>query len=162
MTGADIALISVLGPLGLGLLALIVHVFVEGVEDRLWPRGLRWFPSAWLGASEGLYKTVLRLFWPEKRWAFKGRTLLRLENYDSQWRTWAGTSDLGVPEWRPYPGRNDGRWTPRAKSRPVCPCGYADECAVHCGSGHANGSCPEHEGEWILPLKSGRDPWLWD
>lgn len=23
-----------------------------------------------------------------------------------------------------------------------CPCGYVDECAVHCGPGHTNGQCP--------------------
>lgn len=29
--------------------------------------------------------------------------------------------------------------------RSVCPCGYAEECAVHCGDGHETGDCPSHE-----------------
>lgn len=29
----------------------------------------------------------------------------------------------------------------------MCPCGYRTECAVHCGSGHTDGGCPEHNAE---------------
>lgn len=29
--------------------------------------------------------------------------------------------------------------------RPVCPCGYSDECPIHCDNGHETGDCPSHE-----------------
>ena len=44
-----------------------------------------------------------------------------------------------------------------------CACGYLTECAVHCGSGHENGTCPERHPltrediKWLSAmLKAGR------
>lgn len=131
------------GPVVLALLGLLVQANVEALEHKLWPRGLRWFPGAWLGLTEALHRGALRVFWPEKRAVYKSRAVLRLENLDSQWRTWTGTSEGGIPEWRAQPGTVYGRWAPRARS--LCLCGYGDECGIWCGGGHANGRCPEHE-----------------
>jgi hypothetical protein len=128
--------------IGLGALGLVVHGIVETARNSLWPRGLRWFPGAWLGASARLHRLVLRAFWPEKVSSFKSLALLDLESLDQQWRTWNGcTGSDGVPLWVPEPGRTTGHWVPRQKPKPLCPCGYGDECGVHCGSGHTTGAC---------------------
>lgn len=26
-----------------------------------------------------------------------------------------------------------------------CPCGYSEECAIHCGYGHYTGDCPPYD-----------------
>lgn len=150
MSAVDIACYAGAGLLLSGMFVWTLTVFIEHLEDKLWPRGLRWFPGLWLDCGEALHRAVLRVFWPEKLPAFKGRAVLRLENYDAQWRTWVGISDSNLPEWRPWNGhRTDGRWEPRQVLRSPCPCGYFDECAVHCGTGHADGRCPVHD--WTLP-----------
>ena len=136
----------ILGGLSLtGVFLWILTLFIDGARHKLWPRGLRWLPGRWLRTSEGLYRLTLRVFWPEKAAAFKGRDLLELESWDAQWRTWRGVSEGGIPQWDlpAYGGR--GHWSPRAVLRDPCPCGYLDECTVHCGSGHADGRCPTHD-----------------
>lgn len=146
MSAWNLACFGTAGVLLSGMLIWILTCFIEQLEDKLWPRGLRWFPGLWLDCGEALHRTMLRIFWPEKLPAYKGRALLRLENYDAQWRTWIGVSDGGVPEWMPWPGhRTGGRWGPRRVLRDRCPCGYFDECSVHCGAGHADGRCPAHD-----------------
>ena len=145
MTAANIVLFSICGPLVLGMCAWVGHAMVESTEDKLWPRGLRWFPGAVLDAGEALNKLMLRIFWPERRYAFKGREVLRLEALDRDWRTWAGSSEGGVPVWDSGMFRGRGAWRPRTALRNLCPCGYADECSIHCGSGHVNGACPVHD-----------------
>lgn len=36
--------------------------------------------------------------------------------------------------------------------RSVCPCGYAEECPVHCGNGHETAEClPEYESPFLSP-----------
>lgn len=153
MSALDLVCYVGSGGCGLAMLAFIVQCLVESVEHKLWPRGLRWFPGLWLDTAESLYRTVLKVFWPEKLPLYRGRALLRLESYDQQWRLWAGTSDGGVPEWAPWPGATDGRWEPRAALREPCPCGYGTECAIWCGSGHEDGGCPVHN-----PEPSGVEP----
>lgn len=148
MTGGDIATICVLGTVVPGALLPIMHWIIEDTADKLWPRGLRWFPGLWLDTEERLHRFVLRIFWPEKRVAFKGRRLLRLEAWDAEWRTWNDCSgSAGIPVWKPWREEHpdDGRWTPREQPR-LCPCGYGDECAIWCGPSHINGGCPEHGG----------------
>lgn len=132
MSGDDIAALCVAGPIGLGVVALIVHVFVEGARHRLWPRGLRWFPGAWLGTAHALHWGMLRVFWPENLPRYRSLKTLELESLDTQWRLWQGISDRGVPQWKPGTGR-DGRWEPRPVPEETC----------SCGRGHENGSCPE-------------------
>lgn len=117
MSADAIVALSVCAPIGLGVLALIIHVFTEGAEDKLWPRGLRWFPGLWLDNGERLHRLMLKIFWPEKLPAFKGRRLLHLEAYDQEWRTWSGIGAGGIPEWQPWPGRLEGgRWAPRPET----------------------------------------------
>lgn len=147
MSVVDLICLMVAGLIGTGLLAFLVQGAVEETEDKLWPRGLRWFPGLWLDTGERLHRVVLRLFWPEKRALYRGRRMLRLEGYDQQWRTWEGVSEGGIPRWIPWTRGTDGRWEPREKARELCPCGYGDECAVWCGSGHVNDGCPEHNPE---------------
>lgn len=137
VSGVHTVLVLLAGPVMLGLLGFWAHVHVEALEHKMWPRGLRWFPDAWFGLTGSLYRGVLRVFWPEKRALYKSRAVLRLESYDQQWRLWAGTSEGGVPQWQAGPGALYGRWAPRP--RPCCPCGYGTECAIWCGSGHADG-----------------------
>lgn len=149
MTADDIVTISLTAPVILGIAGFLVHALVDETEDKLWPRGLRWFPGAALDLGEALHKAMLRIFWPERRHAFRGRELLRLEALDRDWRTWARSSDGGIPRWDPDLFRGRGSWRPRGPSRLTCPCGYADECAVHCGSGHANGMCPGAHGPGV-------------
>lgn len=151
MSAVDLACYSGAGLIGFAVAAFIITALVDETEDRLWPRGLRWFPGLWLDAGEALHRLVLRIFWPEKRYAFKGRKVLRLEGWDSEWRTWCGTSAGGVPEWTPGPHRTGGHWSPRVEPRYTCPCGYADECGMHCGDGHVNGQCAVHHPGLTLP-----------
>jgi hypothetical protein len=156
VNAADTALVCVFGPMLSAGLVFVTHMLVDTRRDALWPRGLRWFPRAWLRTAEGLHRGVLRVFWPERLAAHKPDRLLRLEAMDRDWRLWAKSSDGGVPEWKPWPS-GGGRWTPRTALRALCPCGYGDECAVWCGSGHADGSCPEHSPE---PLRRPGDPFV--
>lgn len=147
MTILQIMGTGVVGAIVLGVVVLLITVNVQALEHKLWPRGLRWFPGAWLGLFEALHRGALRVFWPEKLAGFKTRALLRLEEYDAQWRCWAGVSADGPPVWKPWnAGRPDvGRWTPR--ERDLCPCGYGSECGLWCGLGHADGRCPAHNPE---------------
>lgn len=115
MSGEDIAVLCTVGPAGLGVLGLIIHVLMEGTEDKLWPRGLRWLPGLWLDTGEWLHRLMLRIFWPERLPLFKGRKILQLESYKQQWECWAGlTAHIGEPpRWEPYPGKEGhGRWEP--------------------------------------------------
>lgn len=138
MSTDTIVALSATTPLWLGAMALMIHWIVEDAEDKLWPRGLRWFPGWWLDTAEGLHRSVLRIFWPEKRAALKSRRLLRLEAWDAEWRTWNDCpGSVGIPVWKPWNEAHpdSGRWVPRERLR-LCPC----------GSGHINGGCPEHGG----------------
>lgn len=152
MTGEDVAVACVMGPVLTGLAVFLVHLLVDGTEDKLWPRGLRWFPGLWLDTGEALHRTALRIFWPERRYAFKGRKVLRLEALDRDWRCWAGSSEGGIPAWDPDAFRGRGAWRPRVRPPQLCPCGYADECVIWCGSSRLNGVCPTHSPEpTVLP-----------
>jgi hypothetical protein len=120
VSAEDIVAMSICIPLALGILGLFVHVLVDETQDKLWPRGLRWFPGLWLDLGEALHRLVLRIFWPEKLRTFKGRKILRLESYDSQWRTWYGMKERTgePPRWAPYPGLTDqGRWEPYSEDK---------------------------------------------
>lgn len=148
MSAGDISVLCLVILMTMGVGGLITHWIIEDTADKLWPRGLRWLPGWWLEAADGLHRLTLRIFWPEKRAAFKSRRLLRLEAWDSEWRTWNGCpGSVGIPVWKPWNEAHpdDGRWTPREQPR-LCPCGYDDECALWCGPSHINGGCPEHGG----------------
>lgn len=147
MSILDILCYSGAVTIGGGVVIFCVTALVDEAENRLWPRGLRWFPGLWLDTGEVLHRLVLRIFWPEKRYAFKGRRVLRLEGWDSEWRTWCGTSAGGIPEWVPWQHQTGGHWSPRPDPRQLCPCGYGTECAIWCGPGHTGGGCPEHNPE---------------
>jgi len=149
-----------IGPVVLGLVALLTDLLVDGTSRCLWPRGLRWFPPAWEALKGTLRYALLRIFWPEKALRRPGRRLRELESLDQTYRTWAGS---GVPQW--YGDDRRGHWAPCTAVRApqttdltedlerilsaletaagACPCGYTDECPVHCGSGHESGQCPK-------------------
>lgn len=156
MSTDDIIALSASGAAGLGILMVL---FDGDMERALWPRGLRWFPVLWLALGERLHRLALAVFWPEKLPAFKGHRLLRLESYDQQWRLWNDCAGAdGPPVWEPWNAArpDDGRWVPRERSKPLCPCGYdsGSECVAWCGSGHATGACPEHDGISSITLGS--------
>jgi hypothetical protein len=143
---------------GWALVWLMVHSFVEQTADKLWPRGLRWFPGAVLDGTDRAHGLMLRIFWPEKAVTFRPLKVLKLETLDTQWRLWAGVSDGGVPVWRERPGC----WEPRETPVRACPCGYGHECAIWCGDGHTTGLCIAHDvtlkdpvlaDERVLPVK---------
>lgn len=116
MSGGDIAAACTLGPAFLVILGFFLQCAVEAGEHKLWPRGLRWFPVWWINRSEQLHRLGLRIFWPEKLPAYKGHRLLRLEDYDQQWRTWNGCAGItGPPVWKPWNEKSSdhGRWVPR-------------------------------------------------
>lgn len=162
----EIFALSVCTPVGLALILFLFHVTIMDA-DRLWPRGLRWFPPVWHGTVERLERAVYRIFWPEKMPLSRAQEeIYRLERLDREWRAHVGPE--GAPEWR----GNDlvGYWCPRNPRLPetdrfdltsdldriltalsACPCGYTSECAVHCGDGHRSGSCPAH-GVSALPV----------
>ena len=131
----------------------VIYMWTEDARHALWPRGLRWFPRVYLGVGESLHRRTVKIFWPER--TVKTHRLIELEVANDCWNMWAGT---GVPVWEPTPDGRWGAWRPRrAESVTVpdytlperllakpCPCGYRSECAVHCGSGHTDGSCPAH------------------
>lgn len=41
-----------------------------------------------------------------------------------------------------------------------CPCGYVEECAIWCGSGHETGRCAALDGAKIIPVCSNCGPSL--
>lgn len=145
MSTDDYVLLGTLGPFVTFVVLFVIDVVTEDAREcALWPRGLRWFPGVWDGMKDAAHRAVLRIFWPEKAHRFKPYRLLVLEALDRDWRTWARTSDGGIPEWMPMQGRTGGRWAPRCAPKSLCPCGYGEECAVWCGAGHSNGSCDLH------------------
>lgn len=126
MTGAGIACLSTAGVIVMVIGAFLTQLVVGSTEHKLWPRGLRWFPGWWLDRMESLHRLFLRMFWPEKLAVHKGRKVIRLESYDTQWKLWAGISDGNIPEWVTW-GNGDGRWEPRPSvpepdSEPTGPC----------------------------------------
>jgi hypothetical protein len=140
-TAAEIVFLGSAGAFGWALLWFMAYSFAEQTVDKLWPRGLRWFPGAVLNGTDLVHGLMLRIFWPEKAASFRPVRVLRLESLDMQWRMWTGVSDGGVPVWRERPGC----WEPRTAPVRPCPCGYGTECAVWCGDGHTTGLCPVHD-----------------
>lgn len=145
MNTDEILATAVVALTALAVVLFMIDVMTEGLRaDALWPRGLRWFPGVWDGMKDAVHRSVLRVFWPERAHRFKPYRMLVLEALDRDWRTWARTSDGGIPEWMPGHGRTGGRWAPRRDPKSLCPCGYGAECAVWCGAGHSDGSCDLH------------------
>lgn len=146
------------------ILLVMIHMWTEDARHALWPRGLRWFPRTYLGAGERLHRRTVKIFWPER--TVKTHRLIELEIANDLWNAWAGTD---VPVWHPSPDGQWGRWEPRRAENvhvpdytlpehllaKPCPCGYRRECAVHCGSGHADGGCPAHNPEPTAVAKPG-------
>ncbi len=116
MNAGEIAALSLCIPVLLGVVLLLIHINVEHALDALWPRGLRWFPGAWMGAAEGAHRLMLRIFWPERLPDFKSLEVLRLESHDQTWRLWAQVGAPEPPRWEERPGR-PGHWEPYCEAK---------------------------------------------
>lgn len=138
MDGTDIVALCVGLVLELPLIGLILHKTVDETRHTLWPPGLRWLPPAW-DRLEDRAECLLR---PERRFLFTPRRIRHLEELDERFRS--ALELYGVwPEWT---GRDDvhGHWVAYGRETDTCPCGYVIECAIWCGDGHEDGTCPTH------------------
>lgn len=151
MNAGAVVTLAVCVPGGLALTGMILHVWVDDTQNVLWPRGLRWFPSAWERLEDRLDRIRWAL-WPEDRELFPvPRRTRHLEELDERfryharlhgvWPEWTGRDDLHG-YWRGSYGREIG----------TCPCGYVSECGIWCGDGHETGACPaDHAGNLRWP-----------
>lgn len=141
MNAGAIAGLTVGVVLGLPLLGLIIHKWMDETAHCLWPRGLRWFPRAW-DRIEDATERVAWVLWPENRELFPvPRRTARLEQLDGLFRYHYGLHQVW-PEWN---GRDDlhGQWISYGREIATCSCGHVNECKIWCGDGHATGRCPD-------------------
>jgi hypothetical protein len=93
-----------------GLFGYLAAEWMRDLEGKLWPRGLRWLPEAYLTAWEGGKRALVRLLWPEKLWDHPDRRTQYLESLDRQWRSARVLQPAEVPEWRPWANGRGGAW----------------------------------------------------